>query len=172
MNLGEHLASRELAAAQIAAKAKLPSERFAQIVAGADASLAEMRAIAKAMRLPLESLLDPEPAEPVKALFRHTLGQREGEVSSEVDVVSAQVRDVLAVARGMPRNTAWLDLFRGMEPKFEAAEEFAQLFRKAFAGLDDKELCADGQAVPGCRQSSVVAVRVNSSIPHAAPAGG
>jgi len=139
MNLGEHLASRKLAVDQVAAKAKLPPERFAQIAAGADASLAEMRAIAKALRLPLESLLDPEPAEPVKALFRHTLGQREVEVSSEVDVVSAQVRDALAIARGMPGNTGWLDLFRGMEPKFEAAEEFAQLFRKAFAGLDDKE---------------------------------
>ncbi|MES2633622.1 MAG: ImmA/IrrE family metallo-endopeptidase [Pseudomonadota bacterium] len=139
MNLGEHLASRKLAVDQVAAKAKLPTERFAQIAAGADASLAEMRAIAKALRLPLESLLDPEPAEPVKALFRHTLGQREVEVSSEVDVVSAQVRDALAIARGMPGNTGWLDLFRGMEPKFEAAEEFAQLFRKAFAGLDDKE---------------------------------
>jgi len=139
MNIGEHLVSRKLAADQIATKANLSSERFAQIAAGADASLAEMRAIAKAMRLPLESLLDAEPAEPVKALFRHTLGPLEVEVSSEIDVVSAQVRDALAIARGMPRNTAWLNLFRGMEPKLEAAEEFAQLFRKAFAGLDDKE---------------------------------
>lgn len=139
MNLGEHLASRKLAVETVAAKAGLPADRFTQIADGADASLAEMRAIAKALRLPLESLLDPEPAEPVKALFRHTLGQREVQVSSEVDVVSAQVRDALAIARGMPSNAGWLDLFRGMEPKLEAAEEFAQLFRKAFAGLDDKE---------------------------------
>lgn len=139
MKLGEHLASRKLAVDKVAAKAGLPADRFAHIAGGADASLAEMRAIAKALRLPLESLLDPEPAEPVKALFRHTLGQREVEASSEVDVVSAQVRDVLAIARGMPGNTGWLDLFRGMEPKLEAAEEFAQLFRKAFGGLDDKE---------------------------------
>lgn len=140
MNLGEHLASRKLAVDKVAAKAKILPERMAQIAAGAsDASLAEMRAIAKALRLPLESLLDLEPAETVKALFRHTLGQREIEVSSEVNVVSAQVRDALAIARGMPRNTGWLDLFRGMEPKIEAAEEFAQLFRKAYGSLDDKE---------------------------------
>jgi Zn-dependent peptidase ImmA (M78 family) len=139
MNLGEHLVSRNLAVDKVAAKAGLVPDRFAQIAAGADASLAEMRAIAKALRLPLESLLDSQPAEPVKALFRHTLGQRVADVSSEVDVVSAQVRDALAIARGVPSNTGWLDLFRDMSPKFEAAEEFAQLFRKAFAGLDDKE---------------------------------
>ncbi|MCR5883735.1 ImmA/IrrE family metallo-endopeptidase [Rhizobacter sp. J219] len=139
MNLGEHLASRKLAVDKVAAKAGLLPERLVQIAGGADASLAEMRAIAKSLRLPLETLLDSEPAEPVKALFRHTLGQREVEASSEVEVVSAQVRDALTIGRGLPGNTAWLDLFRGMESKFEAAEEFAQLFRKAFAGLDDKE---------------------------------
>lgn len=139
MNLSAHLTSRKLTIDKAAEKAGIAPERFAQIATGADANLAEMRVIAKALRLPLESLLDTEPAEPVKALFRHTLGQREINVSSEVEVVSAQVRDTLAIARGMHRNTGWLDLFRGMEPKFEAAEEFAQLFRKAFAGLDDKE---------------------------------
>jgi Zn-dependent peptidase ImmA (M78 family) len=138
MNLGEHLASRKLALDTVAAKASIARERLSAIVSGADATLAEMRAIAKALRLPLASLVAQEPAEPVKALFRRTLDQREA-VSSELEVISAQVRDALAIARGLPKNTAWLELFRGMVPQPDAAEEFAQLFRKAYAGLDDKE---------------------------------
>lgn len=138
IQLSEHVASRKLALEDVASKARLTLDRLAQIMGGADASLSEMRAIAKALRLPLTSLMDRSPSEPVKALFRHTLDQREADVSSQVDVVSAQVRDALVIARGLPTNTGWLDLFRGMDPKLEAAEEFAQLFRSAFGGLDDK----------------------------------
>jgi Zn-dependent peptidase ImmA (M78 family) len=47
------------------------------------------------------------------------------------------VRDALAVARGLPSNLAWLNLFEGMVPSLDAAPRFANLFRKTFGGLDD-----------------------------------
>lgn len=139
ISIPNHLHSRKLTAEKAAEKAGLSLERFAQVAAGAEATLGEMRGIAKALRVPLASLVDDEPAEPIKMLFRQTLDQRELEVSSHVEIVSAQVRDALVIAQGLPSNTGWLDLFRGMEPQLEAAEEFAQLFRKAFAQLDDKD---------------------------------
>jgi len=139
ISIGEHLQSRKITAEKAAEKAGISAQRFAQVIGGAEATLAEMRGIAKALHVPLSSLVDDSPVEPIKALFRKTLDQREIEISSHMEVVSAQVRDTLVFAKRLPKNTAWLELFRNMPPELEAAEEFAQLFRKAFAGLDDKD---------------------------------
>jgi Zn-dependent peptidase ImmA (M78 family) len=138
--IAAHLASRNLSVEKAAAMAGMTTERFQQVASGAKATLAEMRGIAKALRVPLSSLMDKSPVEPIKLLFRQTLEQREVvEVASHVDVVSAQVRDALRLADEMPASSVWMDLFRGMEPRLEAAEEFAMLFRKAFGDLDDIE---------------------------------
>ncbi|MBS0429939.1 MAG: ImmA/IrrE family metallo-endopeptidase [Proteobacteria bacterium] len=138
-SIADHLASRKLSVEKAAEKAGMTSERLEQVLAGAEASLSEMRAVAKALRVPLSSLMDREAAEPIKMLFRQTLDQRAVEVSSHVDVLSGQVRDALAIARGMPSNLNWLEAFNGLEAKYEAAEIYAQRFRETFAALDDKE---------------------------------
>ena len=138
-NIAAHLASRNLTVEKAAAKAGLSRERFEQVASGARATLGEMRGIAKALRIPISSLMDKAPAEPIQMLFRQTLDQREVEVASHVDVLSAQVRDVLLIARGLPSNLSWLDLFKGLEPLLENAEDFARRFRASLANLDELE---------------------------------
>lgn len=139
-NIAAHLASRNLSVEKAAKKAGLTPERFEQVVGGAKASLGEMRGIAKALQVPVSSLMERSPAEPIRMLFRQTLEQREAvEVASHVDVLSSQVRDALALAQGLPSNLAWLDMFKGMEPTQDAALAFAELFRKAFGEIDDLE---------------------------------
>jgi Zn-dependent peptidase ImmA (M78 family) len=139
-NVAAHLASKSLSVEKVAKKAGLTPERFEEVVGGAKASLGEMRGIAKALQVPVSSLLEREPAEPIRMLFRQTLEQREAvEVASHVDVVSSQVRDALSLAHGLPSSTRWLDMFQGMEPSLEAAPAFAALFRKTFGEIDDLE---------------------------------
>lgn len=138
-SIAEHLASRKLTVEKAAEKAGMSKERLEEVLAGAEATLGEMRSVAKALRVPLSSLMDREPAEPIKMLFRQTLEQRAVAVASQVDILSGQVRDALSIACGMPSNLRWLGAFKGMEPKLSAADSFAQRFREEFAGLDDKE---------------------------------
>ncbi len=137
-NIAAHLVSKNLTVEKAAEKAGMTPERFEQVVRGAKASLGEMRSIAKALRVPVSSLMERSPAEPIRMLFRQTIEQRDAiEVASHVDVLSSQVRDALSIAQGLPFNLSWLDLFAGMEPTLEAAPKFAEMFRKAFAQLDD-----------------------------------
>ncbi|MBB6562936.1 Zn-dependent peptidase ImmA (M78 family)/transcriptional regulator with XRE-family HTH domain [Acidovorax soli] len=141
-NIAAHLASKSLTVEKAAKKAGITPDRFQQVVGGAKATLGEMRGIAKALQIPLSSLMDGrrETAEPIKMLFRQTLEQREAvEVSSHIDVLSSQVRDALSVARGRSSDLSWLDIFKGMDATPDAASEFADLFRKTFADIDDLE---------------------------------
>lgn len=141
-NITAHMASKNLTVEKAAKKAGMTPERFQQVAGGAKATLGEMRDIAKALQVPVSSLIERgrEAAEPIKMLFRQTLEQREAvEVASHVDVLSAQVRDALSIARGLPSDLAWLDLFTGMEPAPANASAFADSFRQKFRGLDDLE---------------------------------
>lgn len=139
-NIAAHMASKNLTVDKAAKKAGMTPERFEQVAGGAKATLGEMRSIAKALQVPMSSLREREreAAEPIKLLFRQTLDQREAvEVASHVDVLSAQVRDALSIARGLPSDLTWLDLFNGMEPAPANASAFADLFRQKFGGIDD-----------------------------------
>lgn len=141
-NIAAHMANKSLTVEKAAKTAGMTPERFEQVVGGAKATLGEMRGIAKALQVPVTSLMEREheAAEPIKMLFRQTLEQREAvEVASHVDVLSAQVRDALSIARGLPSDLAWLGLFNGMEPTHANASAFADLFRKKFGGIDDLE---------------------------------
>jgi Zn-dependent peptidase ImmA (M78 family) len=140
-SLAEHLSSRKLTWDAAAKKTGLTVDRLRAVAAGEDASLSEMRRIASALKLPLSVLVDEAPVEPIRLLFRQTIEQRTTALSSAVEVVSAQIQDVLALASEaeMPPNTGWLDLFRGMDMSLEAVEGLANLFRRAYASLDDAE---------------------------------
>lgn len=137
MNLAEHIASRKLSSEVISKRSGVDIARLNEIVKGSEATLSEIRSIAKAIRIPLSALIDTEPAEPVRALFRRTLENSDTEFSAEVTTVSSQIRDALIFAREIRANSNWLSIFRDHNPQVDAAEEIAFLFRKAFAGLDN-----------------------------------
>lgn len=136
-NIASYLASRKLTMEKAAAKAGLSLDRFEQVVKGAKATLGELRKVAHALGVPVSSLMDSTPAEPIRVLFRQTLDQREVEVAPQLDVLAAQVRDALVIARGLPSSLTWLERFRGLEPQVEMAEVFAERFRSSFGQLDD-----------------------------------
>lgn len=141
-NIVAHVVSRNLTVEKAAKKAGMTPERFEQVAGGAKATLGEMRGIAKALQVPVSSLMEREreAAEPIKLLFRQTLEQREAiEVASHVDVLSAQVRDALSIARGLRSDLTWLDVFNGMEPTPDNASVFADMFRQKFGGMGDLE---------------------------------
>lgn len=138
-NIASYLASRNLSMEKAAAKAGLSLDRFEEVVKGGNATLGELRRVARALGVPVSSLMDNEPAEPIRVLFRKTLDQREIEVAPQLDVLAAQVRDALVIARGLPSDLTWLELFDGLEPRVEIAEAFADRFRSSIGSLNDLE---------------------------------
>ena len=139
ISITDHLSSRRLSWDAAAEKAGIPAERLRAVAAGANASLAEMRRIAKALSVPLSAIVGSNVAEPIKVLFRQTIGQRAAVASSSIEVISNQIRGGLALASRLPRNLRWLDAFRGVPATLEHAEDLAQRFRSSCAGLDDSD---------------------------------
>lgn len=137
INLTTRLASKKLTFEKAARKAGMAVERLRQVASGGDASLGEMRAIAKVLQIPVSAMMgrDREAAEPIAMTFRRTLGQHEStSVNSRIDLLSSQVRDVLTIAQGQPSDLSWLDIFKEMKPIQSEAVAFASLFRTKFGG--------------------------------------
>jgi Zn-dependent peptidase ImmA (M78 family) len=110
-------------------------------MSGDEASLAEIRKISKAISVPLGSIGRPESGEDqvaAKLLLRQTIDQRARGMSSSLSIIGDQLNDILSIARFLPSNLNWLELFRGLVPSSENAENFASIFRRAFAQLDDQ----------------------------------
>jgi Zn-dependent peptidase ImmA (M78 family) len=143
MKLSQHIADRNLTAGDVARKTNLSLDRVEQIVAGDEPSLAEIKRISKAIHVPLGNLLSnavdsPEHA-PYRVLLRRTIDQRAENIQSSLEVVAAQISDIMGIARGLQASLEWLNIFRGLVVRVENAEDFAAVFRRAFAQLDDKE---------------------------------
>lgn len=139
ISLAQHISSRQLSWDAAAAKAGISEERLREVAAGAEASLGEMRRIAKALRIPLSAVMNEASAEPISMLFRQTIDQRALTVASSVEILSSQIQDALVVAKSLQKNTSWLDIFRDLEVAPDYAEGFASIFRKAFCLVDDSE---------------------------------
>ncbi|MGS0997109.1 ImmA/IrrE family metallo-endopeptidase [Rhodanobacter sp. UC4451_H18] len=142
ITLAEHMSNRHLTINEVSRRTHLPIDRLSLIVSGADASLSEMKKISRALKVPLSTLLDfsqDEEGERVQVLLRQTLGQRVDDIASSMAVISAQLRDILEVSSSLKRHDGWPDLFKGLSPAVDYAENFATIFRRAFASLDDQE---------------------------------
>jgi len=139
--LADHLGSRKLSWEAAAQKSGLSADRLRAVAAGAEASLGEMRKIAEVLRLPLSAITEVERDQAVRPLFRQTLGQQSAVDPAAIAAVSGQIGDLLDFAKvaKIPSNVGWLDVFRGREATINAAEEFAALFRHAYADLGDEE---------------------------------
>ena len=59
-NIAAHVVSRNLTMEKAAKKAGMTPERFEQVAGGARATLGEMRGIAKALQVPVSSLMERE----------------------------------------------------------------------------------------------------------------
>lgn len=140
ISIANHLSEHKVSWDDAAQKAGMSAERLHQVAAGAEATLAEMRRIAKALRLPLSAMAEQSPsAEPIQILFRQTLGQQTATNRSSIEVISSQIRDALSLAKDMPIHTTWLDLFRDVQASETNADVLAQIFRRAFGQLEDTD---------------------------------
>lgn len=139
ISIAEHLSSRQMTWDAAARKSGLSPERLRQVDSGAEPTLGEMRLIAKMLRVPLSAFTEQAPPEPIKMLFRQTLEQRDVAKQTSIELLSAQIRDVLAFASDLPTDLRWLDAFRGMDPRTAPAESFATVFRKLFSRTDALE---------------------------------
>lgn len=141
MDIAQHIADRSLSVSDVARRANLPVSRIREIVSGDEATLAEIRKISKAIRVPLNSIGRLESTDDQgtsKLLLRQTIDQRARGMTSSLSIIGDQLNDILSLARVLPSNLNWLELFRGLPPDLENAENFAAIFRRAFAQLDDQ----------------------------------
>lgn len=166
INIAEHLSSRHMTWDVAAQKSGLSPERLRQVDSGADATLGEMRLIAKMLRIPLAAFTEQAPPEPIRMLFRKTLAQPDVTKKTSIELLSAQIRDVLAFASDIPTDLRWLDVFQGMDPRTMPATSFATVFRKLFSRTDSlgplqnlSQIAAElGIFILFCRDSTIEGV--------------
>lgn len=166
IRIAEHLSSRHLTWDAAAEKSGLSPERLQQVDSGAEPTLSEMKRIAKMLRVPLSAFTEHAPPEPIKMLFRQTLAQRDVAKQTSIELLSGQIRDVLAFSADLPTDLRWLDQFRGINTTTSAAERFATIFRQLFCRTDDleplqnlSEIAAElGIFVLFCRDSTIEGV--------------
>jgi Zn-dependent peptidase ImmA (M78 family) len=136
----DHLSSRHLTFEDAAKKAGIEPDRFRAVAAGTvDTTLGEMRRIAKVLRVPLSAIVGGKDVEPIKVLFRQTLGQRAEVASSSVEVIANQIRGALLLANRLPSDLGWLKRFRDTPDDTAHVEDIAQRFRADFGGLNDAD---------------------------------
>jgi Zn-dependent peptidase ImmA (M78 family) len=131
------LSSLDLSADEIAVKARIPSERVRAILQGGDVSLADLRALARGLRVPLRNFAgDPAANSDLAMLFRSTAASRP---DFGVEHAASFVQAALSI---LPPRTAppeWLSKFEVGNETYEEAARLAESFRVLFTPdrLDD-----------------------------------
>src|SRR4051794_27483477 len=94
---------------EIATRSRLPSERVREIVDGAEASLADLRALSRALKIPLRSFASEKSASsPVNLLFRSSIS---GRPDLGVEAAGAFVQAALEILPPRPEPPSWLSSF-------------------------------------------------------------
>lgn len=117
-----------LTADEIALKARLSSERVRAFMAGEDASLADLRALARGLKVPLRSFAgEAATNSDLNVLFRSTVSQR---ADRGVESVASFVQAALELLPARSAPPAWLSSFEYTEDSYEAASRLADEFRE------------------------------------------
>ncbi len=115
---------------------ELPQERFDQILAGARPSLAELRAIATALGVPVAHLASKaEKITHTGMLFRKSLAENENVPSQLLDALSGRVSDSIDLLEDSKR-LFWADAFEPGDRKLADAEQMALKYRDIFFAGD------------------------------------
>jgi Zn-dependent peptidase ImmA (M78 family) len=128
--VSDFLAQLDLSADEIALKAHLPTERIRAILSGADVSLADLRAIARGLKIPIRTFAgDPSTTSDLALLFRSTVPQRS---DLGVEQAAAFVNAALSIMPARSRPPDWLAGFAYERETYQEAERLAQSFRLIF----------------------------------------
>ena len=113
---------------EIALKSRLPSDRIRAFLAGEDPSLADLRALARGLKLPLRAFTSSGAStDELGLLFRQTTASRPDRgVEAAASFVEAAIE--LLPPRQEPPN--WLSAFRFEEETYEEAARLADEFRE------------------------------------------
>jgi Zn-dependent peptidase ImmA (M78 family) len=124
------LRRQNLSIDEIAIKAHLPSERVRSIFEGKEASLAELRALARALKVPLRTFAqESEGPSELALLFRSSVSSK-----SDLGVETAASFAQAALSILPPRKSPpeWLAGFEIREESYEEAARLAEHFRYLF----------------------------------------
>jgi Zn-dependent peptidase ImmA (M78 family) len=138
-NLAEQLAERQISLEEAAEKSGIPLERLQRVVAGEELSLAELRQLSTALKLPLREMRSKRQKLPdLQFLFRAGVQQLDPYKARIIDLLAREVAAVFDIANGLPINTAWINDFPQVPQTKENAEFVAQLFRQRYFNNDQE----------------------------------
>jgi Zn-dependent peptidase ImmA (M78 family) len=125
-----YLQALPLSADEIALKARLPTERVRVILEGGDATLSDLRALSRALKVPLRSFASEPPATAdLRMLFRSSTASRP---DRGVEAAATFVQGALQI---LPRREApppWLSSFTFDKESYADAARLADEFRSRF----------------------------------------
>jgi Zn-dependent peptidase ImmA (M78 family) len=131
------LSNLNLSADEIAVKARLSSERVRAILQGGEASLADLRALARGLRVPLRNFAgDTAANSDLAMLFRSTATPRP---DLGVEHAASFVQAALSILPPRTAPPSWLSSFEPGNETHEEAARLAEAFRSVFTPdrLDD-----------------------------------
>jgi Zn-dependent peptidase ImmA (M78 family) len=128
--LANFLRNLDLTPDEIAVRARLPSERVRMILEGRDANLVELRALARALKVPLRMFVQKnEDNSDLALLFRSTTASRP---DLGVENAAAFVQAAISIMPKRQSPPEWLSGFEFREESYEEAERLADAFRMMF----------------------------------------
>ena len=131
--MSELLGSIDIDPAEIAHRSGLPLDRVVEIVNGSEASVAELRSIATALRIPLGSFAagvqSSHRRDDIRLLFRQT-GRSAKELDPTREYVSSFVISALEILPSRDSVPAWMADLIPSEETFEEADDLAHAVRK------------------------------------------
>lgn len=128
--VSNYLRKLDLSPDEIALRARLPSERVREIMGGKDASLADLRAIARALKVPLRSFASEKAeASELSILFRSSAASRP---DRGVEAASAFVQAAISILPPRAAPPDWLSSFRFESESYQEASRLADEFRALF----------------------------------------
>jgi Zn-dependent peptidase ImmA (M78 family) len=136
-NLAELLISRTLRQLQrVATKAEVPIERLRELALGQEPSMAELRPLADALRVPLQELVatPSKPQEHVEFLFRNTASLADSAIVGRLARTVGSTIELIKDRRAMRPD--WRHAFAPAESSLANAEANAAVFRTVFCDND------------------------------------
>lgn len=127
--------SKKKTSEQLAKSSGLNERRVAEILTGAEPTMAELRSFAKALRVSVTDLLEAaEDAERIQTLFRHGFYRQvapRSEAEQQVVKVFSRVFELLGTYQ--PSNR-WFDAVPTIEESYKGAEQLSLWFRATYCG--------------------------------------
>lgn len=128
--LAKVLQGLSLSEEDIAERAKIPAERVRRILSGEAATLADLQALSRGLKVPLRTFARPsEPATDLALMFRSTTQSRR---DLGVESVSEFVEAALSILPVRDQPPAWLTALSPNAESYAEAERLANRFRQMF----------------------------------------